>query len=106
MKRIEEESCVKFRPYQTGDSAYVLVQGGRPGCWSYVGRKAGGQILNLGGKCVRHGVILHELLHALGLHHQQSANDRDEYITVHWENIEEGNIIRFGSNFVNQGMEF
>lgn len=81
---------MQFRPYKTGDPSYVLVQGNRERCWSYVGRKAGGQILNLGPMCVRYGVVLHELLHCLGLYHQQSAYNRDDFVTVHWQNIEDG----------------
>lgn len=67
-----------------------MIRGDKDGCWSYVGRKASGQTLNLGEKCVRHGIVVHELLHALGLHHQQSSHDRDDYVTIHWKNIEEG----------------
>lgn len=87
---IEEETCVQFRSYKDKDEAYVVIRGDKDGCWSYVGRKASGQTLNLGEKCVRHGIVVHELLHALGLHHQQSSHDRDDYVTIHWKNIEEG----------------
>lgn len=68
----------------------MVVKSDAAGCWSFVGRKGGGQVLNLSEKCVRHGVAAHEFLHALGLHHQQSAPNRDEYVTVYWDNIESG----------------
>lgn len=89
VKRIEEETCIDFRAYKDSDNHYVVIRGDKDGCWSYVGRKEGGQTLNLGEKCVRHGVVVHELLHALGLHHQQSSHDRDDFVTIHWQNIEE-----------------
>jgi hypothetical protein len=35
------------------------------------------------------------LLHALGFYHQQSATERDDFVTILWENIEPGNVSVF-----------
>ncbi|KAL1140661.1 hypothetical protein AAG570_000591 [Ranatra chinensis] len=85
-----DKTCIRFRPYKKGDRSWVSIQGDAPGCWSYVGRRGGGQVVNLGYRCVQHGVAAHELLHALGFYHQQSASDRDVYVTINWQNIRKG----------------
>ncbi|XP_047116673.1 zinc metalloproteinase nas-14-like [Schistocerca piceifrons] len=91
IKDYKKKTCVSIRPYRKGDEDFVMVQGNNTGCWSYVGRKNGGQVLNLQTPgCVHHGIVIHEFLHALGFYHQQSAHNRDDYVKILWENIKEG----------------
>ena len=33
--------------------------------------------------------IMHEFIHALGLYHVQSREDRDKYVEIKWDNIKE-----------------
>jgi len=61
----------------------------RGGCWSYVGRRGGGQDLSIGTGCSV-GNLIHEIFHAAGLWHEQSREDRDIYIEIKWENIRSG----------------
>lgn len=37
--------------------------------------------------CLKHGIILHELLHALGFYHEHTRNDRDQYVEINWDNM-------------------
>lgn len=70
------------------------------GCFSSVGYQSGEQQLNLapndlGKGCFRKGTIVHEFLHALGFFHMQSAADRDDYVTIVWENINPQHVHNF-----------
>jgi hypothetical protein len=59
------------------------------GCWSHVGMRGGRQDLGLAAGCGV-GATVHEFGHAWGLWHEQSREDRDTYVTIHWQNIESG----------------
>ena len=37
--------------------------------------------------CIWEGNIHHELMHVLGFSHQQNRKDRDEYVSIKWNNI-------------------
>ncbi len=71
---------------RSGERDYVQFVRYDLGCWSYVGRQGGMQEINIG-NC-DFGAIVHEICHAIGLFHEQSRADRDEYITINWNNIE------------------
>ncbi|KXJ72215.1 hypothetical protein RP20_CCG018582 [Aedes albopictus] len=91
LKEYHNKTCIKFRPYHKTDTNYVVFRSNASGCWSSVGMQSEGQIVNLQSPgCIKHGVVVHELLHALGFFHQQSAANRDDYVKILWENIEPG----------------
>ncbi|XP_015432309.1 PREDICTED: zinc metalloproteinase nas-13 [Dufourea novaeangliae] len=91
IKEYHENTCLRFRPYKKTDKDYITIEGNKSGCWSLVGRHDRGQVVNLQNPgCVQHGVIVHELMHAVGFYHQQSAADRDEWVTINWTNVKPG----------------
>ena len=59
-------------------------------CWSSVGQqilKPGPQLLSVGPGCDKKGIIMHELMHAVGFWHEQSRTDRNKYVEVLWEKL-------------------
>ena len=61
-------------------------------CYSYIGRIVIPQDMSLAPGCIsRNGTIMHEFLHALGIYHEQSRADRDDYVIINFNNIEPGN---------------
>lgn len=41
------------------------------------------------------GHIKHEMMHTLGFYHEHSRSDRDQYIKINWNNIEDGHKDQF-----------
>ncbi|KAM3873290.1 meprin A subunit beta-like [Diretmus argenteus] len=88
------KSCIDFKP-RDSEEHYISFRKDK-GCSSYVSRIIkGGQIVSIGEKCNRLGTIEHELFHALGFWHEQSRYDRDDHVTIFWENISD----EYKSNF-------
>ncbi|MFE8602955.1 M12 family metallopeptidase [Archangium violaceum] len=90
IQEYKQKTCVQFVKRTAKDRNYVSVFEG-DGCYSYVGCiQQGKQELSLGQGCEFKGTAAHELLHALGFYHEQSRPDRDQYITINFQNVESG----------------
>jgi len=61
-------------------------------CYSYVGRVGGSQAVSLDNDCVYSDTVKHELMHATGFWHEQSRIDRDDYVKIYYDNIQDGNL--------------
>lgn len=72
---------------------YISFQNG-PGCASWVGRQGGEQAIWVSEHCTT-GSVMHEIGHALGLLHEHTRADRDQYIVVNHDNIEVGREFNF-----------
>ena len=73
-----------------GDENYVLIIADNGKCWSDLGmRSVGHNNMSLLPSCVQyHLTVLHEFLHAFGVFHTHQRQDRDDYITVNWDDIQ------------------
>jgi|GEM_PF-4941100 len=77
---------------QTNEDNFVTFRhldddGNDGGCSSYIGMQGDEQFITLGTGCTE-GIAIHEIGHAAGLWHEHSRSDRDDFITIHWDNIE------------------
>ncbi|PIO62038.1 astacin, partial [Teladorsagia circumcincta] len=85
IRHIEHNTCIRFKE-NGGDRDGLRYFRGN-GCWSNVGRTGGRQLISIGYGCDALGIVAHETLHALGLWHEQSRDDRDQFIRVNFARI-------------------
>lgn len=88
---------IKFIP-RTTHSAYVVFKPWDQGyCRSWIGRTGSAQAIELDVTCDTR-LVIHEIGHAVGLYHEHTRKDRDQYVKIIRDNIISGQ----GSNFNKQ----
>jgi len=89
IKEFAAKTCITFREKTSEDTDYIsFIKDG--GCWSYVGRTGGRQEVSIGSGCHHQTTVVHEIIHALGFFHEQSRPDRDDFITINFQNAGAG----------------
>jgi hypothetical protein len=78
---------VTFRA-RTNETSWIAFTLHASLCNSPTGRQGGAQTINLTTGCANTmGAAAHEILHSLGMWHEQSRCDRDSYVTIHMDSV-------------------
>ncbi|CAI4224576.1 unnamed protein product [Auanema sp. JU1783] len=81
-------TCLSF--IENGPSRDYLIFTKGQGCYSSVGKLGGSQEVSIGFGCDGEGVISHEIAHSLGLWHEQSRPDRNNFVKIFPQNMMSG----------------
>ena len=84
---------------RTGETDFVTFRPSPNGCSSPVGRQGKEQFINLGVNC-RMGNVIHEIGHTVGLWHEQSREDRKNFIRLDLANVIPGKEHNFNQHVI------
>lgn len=98
MEDFRKNTCIQFIFKRSNHTGHIIFKKSNAGCGTLVGYKGNESDpvdVFLSEKCLNKcGAIQHELLHVIGLWHEQSRPDRDEYIDIIWDNIQPSKLIQ------------
>jgi hypothetical protein len=93
MAQIEAIAAIDFVP-RTNQTAYIHIQSDSQTNSSWVGYLGTGQIVRIESWSWNapnpNFIIVHELMHALGIFHEQQRTDRNSFVTINVANIQSG----------------
>ncbi|ASW76009.1 peptidase M12 [Chryseobacterium piperi] len=82
---------------RTNQSNYVqFIFGSQSGSdgWAHIGYQGGVQTISLD-QYVSVGTVIHEMGHTVGIYHEHTRKDRDQYVRIIWANIQNGQSSNF-----------
>lgn len=82
---------------RTNQSNYVeFIFGSSNGSdgWAHIGYQGGKQTISLD-QNISVGSVIHEMGHTVGLYHEHCRQDRDQYVSIQWGNIQDGQAYNF-----------
>lgn len=91
--------------YRSNQSNYVeFIFGSSSGSdgWAHIGYQGGKQTVSLD-QYISLGSVIHEMGHTVGLYHEHTRKDRDQYVKILWNNIQSGQSYNF--NIYNSGTD-
>jgi hypothetical protein len=94
---VETVTDYSFVP-RTNEFDYIIFKDSDK-CRTGVGKGVGETIIHTSRYCNMYSIV-HEIGHILGLSHTMSREDRDNYITIRNENIENDALNQFSKNFL------
>jgi len=97
---INRATDIELRPRADGERDYVVFRAARgTSSRSSLGKRGGEQYIDLSPSGARDPrIVMHEVGHAIGLVHEQQRPDRDAYVTVRYECMEDRHRKQFDVN--------
>ncbi|KAK0418480.1 hypothetical protein QR680_013580 [Steinernema hermaphroditum] len=93
---LQQLTCITFQENGNYGNGHIRLTGAYKGCFSPLGKQnTRYQNLNLAYGCGTVGVVVHEIMHALGVYHTQSRADRDKYLRINFNAIDPEQIHNF-----------
>ncbi|XP_048760926.2 tolloid-like protein 1 isoform X2 [Ostrea edulis] len=102
MRHWENYTCITFVE-RTYEPDFIIFTQRPCGCCSFVGRELrGAQAISIGKNCDKFGIVVHELGHVIGFWHEHTRPDRDNYIQILTQNIQENHENNFAKMSMSQ----
>lgn len=94
IRAFNEQTKVRFVERESESDYLVFRTTPEDVCQSYLGRRGGEQEVLVHSSCSV-GQMIHELMHSLGFVHEHSREDRDDYVSIHWDNVTKPQLNQF-----------